>query len=141
MRDERTVLENIVNWLLAIDVIRLNAAPMALDPLEIMLAPEDTAFDAELIFEETIDPSPEIAVFIWVRSDEKADPMMVALIDTTTLSEVIAVPSCVANVEICCGSVLVIDWVLFNELTNVEICVETPDRFAADKLVAAVAMA
>ena len=35
---------------------------------------------------------------------------------------------------------LVIDCVLFNELTNVEICFDTPDRFAADKLVAAVAM-
>ena len=83
MRDERTVLENIVSWLLAIDVIRLNAAPMALDPLEIMLAPEDTAFAAELIFEETIDPSPETAVVIWVRSDEKADLIVAALVETT----------------------------------------------------------
>ena len=90
VRDERTVLENTVSWLLAIDVIRLNAAPMALDPIEIMLAPEDTAFDAELIFEETIDPSPEIAVVIWVRSDEKADLIVAALVDTVLPNVVMA---------------------------------------------------
>ena len=76
-------MENTVSWLLAIDVIWLNAAPMALDPPKIMLAPEDTAFDAEIIFEETIDPSPEIAVVIWMRSDEKANPIVAALVDTT----------------------------------------------------------
>mgnify|MGYP003593809179 CR=1 FL=1 len=90
MRDERTVLENTVSWLLAIDVIRLNADPMAPDPLEIMLAPDDTAFDAELIFEETIDPSPEIAVVIWVRSDEKADLIVAALVDTVLPNVVMA---------------------------------------------------
>lgn len=88
--DERTVLENTVSWLLAIDVIRLNADPMALDPPKIMLAPEDTAFDAELIFEETIDPSPEIAVAIWVRSDEKANPIVAALVETTLPNVIMA---------------------------------------------------
>ena len=141
MRDERTVLENIVSWLLAIDVIRFNAAPMALDPLEIMLAPEDTAFDAELIFEETIDPSPETAVVIWVRSDEKADLIVAALVDTTLPNVTMAELNSVENAEISAGNVLVIDCVVFNELTNVEIWVETPERFADDRLVAAVAMA